>query len=396
MYSLSRDRMINEESLDNILKNAFDLAEMGAWSCDLRTERLSWTPAVFDMFGLPRDRTVDRREVVAMYAEPCRRLLEQLRVAAIANRTTFALEARIIRPDGTPRWVRIKASTKVENGRAVTLYGLKQDITTERQQWARLRHLTDYDPLTGLADRMHFQAVFFDRSVASDLCAPPGALALFAVDNLAEINRRWGYAAGDGCLIAFARRLLSAGDGGAFTARLGGGEFAMLLDGAGKTPHLEPGPSERFSHLGDPVLWNGVSIPLGISIGIVFVRRFHGHEAEAIYARADLARQVARRQAGRSPRIVSATFEGGKQVAVGSAPSAGAPAGAAGVGMPSLSPREMEALRHISCGRTIDEIAHEMAVSSHTVRNFIRRIYQKMEVDTRVEAVQRAYRNGLL
>jgi DNA-binding CsgD family transcriptional regulator len=62
--------------------------------------------------------------------------------------------------------------------------------------------------------------------------------------------------------------------------------------------------------------------------------------------------------------------------------------------MPSLSPREMEALRHISRGRTIDEIAHEMAVSPHTVRNFIRRIYQKMEVDTRVEAVQRAYRNG--
>jgi PAS domain-containing protein len=78
MYSLSHDRIINEESLDNILKNAFELAEMGAWSCDLRTERLSWTPAVFDMFGLPRDRTVDRRDVVAMYAEPCRRMLERL------------------------------------------------------------------------------------------------------------------------------------------------------------------------------------------------------------------------------------------------------------------------------------------------------------------------------
>jgi GGDEF domain-containing protein len=105
----------------------------------------------------------------------------------------------------------------VENGRAVTLYGLKQDITAERQQWARRRHLTDYDPLTGLPTEA-LPGSFFDRSVASGLFAPPGALALFAVDNLAEINRRWGYAAGDACLIAFARRLLSAGDGGAFGA----------------------------------------------------------------------------------------------------------------------------------------------------------------------------------
>jgi DNA-binding CsgD family transcriptional regulator len=61
-----------------------------------------------------------------------------------------------------------------------------------------------------------------------------------------------------------------------------------------------------------------------------------------------------------------------------------------------LSPREMEALRHIALGATTDEIARAMGVSRHTVRNFIRRMYEKMDVGGRVEAMCLALRHGML
>jgi GGDEF domain-containing protein len=153
----------------------------------------------------------------------------------------------------------VKAATKVQNGRAVALYGMKEDITLERQRWEQLRHSIDYDWLTGLGNRAQFNARFLDHAPGSEALNPLGALALINLDNLGEINRRWGLAAGDACLTAFARRLLAASPDGAFAARLGSHEFAMLLKS--EVPVGAPGTGNLFSSLAEPVLWHGSLIP---------------------------------------------------------------------------------------------------------------------------------------
>lgn len=55
-----------------------------------------------------------------------------------------------------------------------------------------------------------------------------------------------------------------------------------------------------------------------------------------------------------------------------------------------LSPREREVLQLITKGFTTDEIAVLMGVSSHTVLTFIRRIYRKLKVNSRAEAIYEA------
>jgi DNA-binding NarL/FixJ family response regulator len=52
-----------------------------------------------------------------------------------------------------------------------------------------------------------------------------------------------------------------------------------------------------------------------------------------------------------------------------------------------LSPREREVLESLAAGRTYKFIADEMKVSIHTVRTYIRRIYEKLHVQSRTEAV---------
>jgi len=53
----------------------------------------------------------------------------------------------------------------------------------------------------------------------------------------------------------------------------------------------------------------------------------------------------------------------------------------------SLSPREQQVLELITLGYTYDEIATELHVSRHTVQTFIRRTYRKLQVNSKVEAI---------
>lgn len=63
---------------------------------------------------------------------------------------------------------------------------------------------------------------------------------------------------------------------------------------------------------------------------------------------------------------------------------------------PQLSVRESQVLELVSKGFSYDEIAVRLKVSSHTVQTFIRRIYVKLEVHSKIQAVNVARRQGLL
>ncbi|MDX6413546.1 MAG: hypothetical protein QOH23_956 [Gaiellaceae bacterium] len=53
----------------------------------------------------------------------------------------------------------------------------------------------------------------------------------------------------------------------------------------------------------------------------------------------------------------------------------------------SLTPREREVLSHVADGRTNDEIAHLLGISSQTVRKHLENAYEKLDVHTRTGAV---------
>ncbi|MET0312626.1 MAG: response regulator transcription factor [Burkholderiaceae bacterium] len=61
-----------------------------------------------------------------------------------------------------------------------------------------------------------------------------------------------------------------------------------------------------------------------------------------------------------------------------------------------LSAREREVLVFITKGFTYEEIAGLMGISRHTVLTFVRRIYAKLEVGSKVEAIYEARKQGLL
>lgn len=76
----------------------------------------------------------------------------------------------------------------------------------------------------------------------------------------------------------------------------------------------------------------------------------------------------------------------------GKAPAPSVPAGQDA----GLSVRETEVLEYITRGFTAEEIAGLMQISRHTVLTFIRRIYAKLEVHSKAEAIFEARNRGLI
>lgn len=105
----------------------------------------------------------------------------------------------------------------------------------------------------------------------------------------------------------------------------------------------------------------------------------------------DVAEQIRRLHAGGSPispviaRRLLARFQ-----------AAAVPADAPGPPRADLSSRELEVLGLITKGFTFDEIARLLAVSPHTVSTYVKRIYGKLQVGSKTEAVYEARKLGLV
>jgi DNA-binding NarL/FixJ family response regulator len=61
-----------------------------------------------------------------------------------------------------------------------------------------------------------------------------------------------------------------------------------------------------------------------------------------------------------------------------------------------LSEREQDVLRDLARGLVCKQIADARGISIHTVRTYVRRIYEKLRVETLAEAVAVAVRSGLV
>ena len=63
---------------------------------------------------------------------------------------------------------------------------------------------------------------------------------------------------------------------------------------------------------------------------------------------------------------------------------------------PRLSPRERETLALLAAGNSTTEMAERMSISKETVRNHVKRVLRGLDANSRVEAVAKGRRAGLV
>lgn len=62
----------------------------------------------------------------------------------------------------------------------------------------------------------------------------------------------------------------------------------------------------------------------------------------------------------------------------------------------AISGRELEVLQLLAAGRSNKEIANQLAISPNTVKTHVAKLFEKLEVRRRTEAIQRARELGVL
>jgi diguanylate cyclase (GGDEF)-like protein len=251
-----------------IFERASVAAKIGVWQCDLSDDSLTWSDVVYDLFDAPRGSVLDRASTVECYTPKSREALHTLRSQAIAERSGFTLDAEIITPKGRQRWIRLTATVQCENGVAVRIFGMKQDITDEKILADRTRYLAEFDSMTGLANRHRFE----ERLGSIGATGSVGSLFLVDLDGFKQINDTFGHALGDECLIEMARRLSQACDGADLVARIGGDEFAVLLDARLTEAAVLDHAARIVESLSRPVECTSTTLSLSASVGIALVK----------------------------------------------------------------------------------------------------------------------------
>jgi diguanylate cyclase (GGDEF)-like protein len=191
----------------------------------------------------------------------------------------------------------------------VRLFGSKRDITQEKELWDRLRQLAECDSLTGLANRGVFEARCHDLAKHEYGDVSVSALALVDLDHFKTINDRLGHAAGDECLRQLAYRLYRIFGEKNLVARIGGDEFALLLQGPCSLQQIKHTLAHALRILCRPVFWRDLRIDAGVSIGAAILKQPICRDPSLLFAEADSALYAAKAAGRRRIRIFGDEFE---------------------------------------------------------------------------------------
>lgn len=282
-----------ESSLEHsryIFEHASAAARLGVWECDLASETLNWSGGTYDLFHLPRGMPLVRGQAIKCYPEESLKALESVRSRAIREKRGFSLDAAILTPKGNRRWIRIHATVDCNGDRPTRIFGIKQDITEEKALWDRTRYLAEFDQMTGLPNRNKFQAHL------SQLCGNGpsqhaiGALLLIDLDGFKEVNDTLGHNAGDECLRETALRLASVCAKASIVARIGGDEFAVLLESPRNSEATELA-AKIIVTMDRPIEYRGRRYKIGASVGVAATG---GCQPSELFKRADMALYAAK------------------------------------------------------------------------------------------------------
>jgi diguanylate cyclase (GGDEF)-like protein len=129
-----------------------------------------------------------------------------------------------------PAWTRARSTMAADQQALEALAAVASDAFARLQLTEQMVHLARYDLLTSLPNRGVLLDRLFQALQSARGSEAHPALLFVDLDGFKPINDRCGHAAGDAVLVEVGRRLSSCVRDGDTAARMGGDEFAVLLE----------------------------------------------------------------------------------------------------------------------------------------------------------------------
>jgi diguanylate cyclase (GGDEF)-like protein/PAS domain S-box-containing protein len=259
------------------------------WIGDIAQRKLVYvSPAAKDLFGrsLEEIYASPRTLIRAVHKHDRQRLISARRSAAGGS---YDEVVRVVRPDGTMRWVRDRAfPVRDADGKPYRIAGIAEDITERRESEERLIYLAHYDALTNLPNRL----LFYDRLGHAIALARRNqwivGVMFIDVDRFKYVNDTLGHAVGDRLLQKVSERLIKAVRSEDTIGRLGGDEFAVVLSNLGAVQDAEAVAHKIIQSIDDPFQLDGGEVYVTASIGITLYPS-DGLDQDTLLKNADLA-----------------------------------------------------------------------------------------------------------
>jgi diguanylate cyclase (GGDEF)-like protein/PAS domain S-box-containing protein len=223
---LTTDLRRSHERYRSLVQNSADVNMILAADGTIAYE----SPAVERVLGFSPDGRIGRSALDSIHPDD-RAWGERMLADVVASPGAMATgELRLAHADGSWRWIEAVGKNLFDDPAVVGLVVNYRDITSRKTLEDELRHQAFHDSLTGLANR----ALFVDRLdhalSLSNRTNRPLAVLFIDLDDFKTINDSLGHGEGDAILVGVAERLREALRSGDTIARMGGDEFAVLVE----------------------------------------------------------------------------------------------------------------------------------------------------------------------
>ena len=282
------------------------------------------------MFGRGPDEQLPFRTLLRMLPEDERNGLLTVLHEVIKHSSVLARDVTVTLLDGRRRIVHVEAEPEFnEHGNLIGYTGIVQDVTDRRVAEDKIKHLANFDGLTGLPNRRQLiwrteRALEHARRLGHQV-----ALLLIDLDRFKVINDTLGHSAGDELLMEVSRRLRSCvrhsdqvmessleamGSRSHRTleavGRLGGDEFVALLPEVADERDAERVAKRILDLMREPIFVGGQECFVTASVGIALYPR-DGATMADVLRNADVA-MYAVKSGGRNSATLYSPMLAGK------------------------------------------------------------------------------------
>ena len=312
------------------LARAQDLARMGSFDWKRGDGGPKFSAEGLRVFGRGPDEQLPFRTLLRMLPDDERNGLLTVLHEVIKHSSVLARDVTVTLLDGRRRIVHVEAEPEFnEHGNLIGYTGIVQDVTDRRVAEDKIKHLANFDGLTGLPNRRQLiwrteRALEHARRLGHQV-----ALLLIDLDRFKVINDTLGHSAGDELLMEVSRRLRSCvrhsdqvmessleamGSRSHRTleavGRLGGDEFVALLPEVADERDAERVAKRILDLMREPIFVGGQECFVTASVGIALYPR-DGATMADVLRNADVA-MYAVKSGGRNSATLYSPMLAGK------------------------------------------------------------------------------------
>lgn len=283
----------------------FEQNVAGAFRTTLDGEISDCNQALADLLGFDRPEELVGTSAGDHYADVAKReewIAELREKGRVQN-----LELHLQRRDGTDVWTLMNAALVAdEANEGPRVAGTMVDITQEKQLRDQLEAYAYHDSLTGLPNRRYLKEKATAALSKAHRDGEVVGLLYIDLDRFKRVNDTLGHDVGDQVLHEVGRRFQAHVREEDMAARIGGDEFAVLLNTVEDESGAMSAAHRLREGIGVPYFVGGRSLHLTVRVGIALFPD-HGREFHELLSRADEA--MLRAQEGNAEVAVHAPTE---------------------------------------------------------------------------------------